>query len=98
MLPKHEKRVRFPPPAPIPKQNKKMKTSKQLFVIIALLGASFAFAAETKPAAPAGKKGGCCVKAETAGAACAHPCCVESAKAGKNCEKCGGTNVAATKK
>jgi hypothetical protein len=38
------------------------------------------------------------VKAETAGAACAHPCCVESAKAGKNCEKCGGTNVAATKK
>jgi hypothetical protein len=49
-----------------------MKTSKQLFVIIALLGASFAFAAETKPAAPAGKKGGCCVKAETAGAACAH--------------------------
>mgnify|MGYP000066426376 CR=1 FL=1 len=65
---------------------------------IALLGASFAFAADTKPAAPAGKKGRCCVKAETAGATCTHPCCVESAKAGKNCEKCGGTNVAATKK
>jgi hypothetical protein len=55
---------------------------------------SVAFASDAaKPApAPAGKKGGCCVKAEKAGKACDHPCCVESAKAGKNCEKCGGTN------
>jgi hypothetical protein len=75
-----------------------MKTSKRLFVIIALLGASFAFAAATKPAAPVGKKAGCCVKAEGAGAACTHGCCVEAAKAGKNCEKCKGTNVAEAKK
>jgi hypothetical protein len=75
-----------------------MKLSKSLFVIAALLGASIAFAAETKPAAPAGKKGGCCVKAEGAGKTCDHKCCVEAAKAGKNCEKCGGTNTAAVTK
>jgi hypothetical protein len=75
-----------------------MKSSKILFVIVALLGASFAFAADTKPAAPEGKKAGCCVKAEGAGAACTHGCCVEAAKAGKNCEKCKGTNVAEVKK
>ncbi len=75
-----------------------MKISKSLFVIAALLGASFAFAAEKAPAAPEGKRGGCCVKAEKAGNVCSHPCCVEAAKAGKNCEKCGGTNAAAEKK
>ena len=75
-----------------------MKIAKNLFVIAAMLGASLAFAVETKPAAPEGKKGGCCSKAESAGKTCEHKCCVESAKAGKNCEKCGGTNTAAVTK
>jgi hypothetical protein len=75
-----------------------MKSSKILFVIAAMIGATVAFAAETKPTAPAGKKAGCCVKAETAGKTCDHKCCVEAAKGGKNCETCKGTNVAAAAK
>ena len=59
-----------------------MKSSKILFVVAALISASFAFAADAaKDAAP--KKGKCCVKAETDG---------------KNCEKCGGTNAPAAAK
>jgi len=74
-----------------------MKTSKLLFVIASLMAASVAFAVEAKTEAPAGKPGGCCVKAEKAGKTCDHPCCVEATAAKKNCEKCGGTNVAAKK-
>jgi hypothetical protein len=33
---------------------------------------------------------GCCTKADAAGKTCAHACCVEAAKAGNNCTKCGG--------
>jgi hypothetical protein len=64
------------------------------FIAASAFSVAVAFAAEpAKPApAPAGKKGGCCVKAEKAGKACDHACCVEAAKAAKNCEKCGGTN------
>jgi len=71
-----------------------MKNSK-LFVALfstIVLAVSFSFAEPAKSPAPAGKKGGCCVKAEKGGAACTHACCVEATKAGKNCEKCGGTN------
>jgi hypothetical protein len=71
-----------------------MKTSKILFVIAALVSASFAFAADAKKDAPAGTKGKCCMKAEKEGKACGHECCVAAAKEGKNCEKCGGTNEA----
>ena len=69
-----------------------MKSSKILFVVAALISASFAFAADAaKDAAP--KKGKCCVKAEKEGKTCAHECCVAAAKEHKNCEKCGGTNA-----
>lgn len=71
-----------------------MKTSKILFVIAALVSASFAFAADVKKDAPAGTKGKCCMTAEKDGKACGHSCCVTAAKDGKNCEKCGGTNAA----
>jgi hypothetical protein len=76
-----------------------MKSFKVLFVLVALVSASFAFAEETK-SAPAAEshKGKCCAKAEKEGKACTHECCVEAAKAGKNCEKCGGTNAPAAKK
>ncbi len=55
-----------------------------------------AFAATEAPKAPApvGKKAACCVRATTDSKTCAHPCCVDAAKANKNCERCGGTNTA----
>jgi len=72
-----------------------MKLSKILFSLAAasVLTLGLLAADPAKPA-PAGKKGGCCVKAEKEGKTCSHPCCVEAAKAHKNCEKCGGTNPA----
>ena len=36
------------------------------------------------------KAGSCCDKAEKAGGACAHPCCVKAAAEGKVCERCNG--------
>lgn len=71
-----------------------MKNFKLLVALFStlVLAVSFSFAEPAKSPAPAGKKGGCCVKAEKDGAACTHGCCVEATKAGKNCEKCGGTN------
>ncbi len=75
-----------------------MKATKLLVAL--LLGSALtlgAFAAANAPTPPpAGKKAGCCVKAAADNnKACGHACCVEAAKANKNCEKCGGTNVAA---
>lgn len=65
------------------------------FAVMTALIAGVAFAAdEAKKEAPAGTPAGCCVKAEKNGAKCTHPCCVEAAKASKNCEKCKGTNEA----
>ena len=69
-----------------------MKTLPPLCVL-ALLAASFAFAAETTPApakeaAPKYKSGGCCQKGEKAGKKCTHPCCEKAEKDGKVCEKC----------
>ncbi len=76
-----------------------MKTSKILFVIAAMIGATVAFAAEVKKeTAPAAHAAGCCVKAEKDSKACAHACCVAAAKDGKNCEKCGGSGAIEAKK
>lgn len=76
-----------------------MKTYKILFVVAALIGASYAFAEEAKKdAAAEPHKGKCCAKAEKDGKACGHECCTTAAKDGKNCEKCGGTNAPAAKK
>ncbi len=62
------------------------KTTQSFLAIIALsfAAAGFAFAAESK----AGK---CCAAAAKDGKTCAHACCVEAAKAGDNCTKCGGS-------
>ncbi len=76
-----------------------MKSSKILFVIAAMIGATVAFAAEVKKDAPAGPHAAkCCVKAEKDGKTCGHECCVAAAKDGKNCEKCGGAGAMAAKK
>ena len=76
-----------------------MKSSKILFVLAAMIGATVAFAAEVKKeTATAAKVAGCCVKAEKDGKACGHACCVAAAKDGKNCEKCGGSGAIVAKK
>ncbi len=67
-----------------------MKSSKILAALVAasVLAVGLAFAADTK--APAAKVAGCCAKAQADGKACSHGCCVEAAKGGDNCTKCGG--------
>lgn len=49
----------------------------------------FTLALLAGPAAFAGDKN-CCESAKAEGKTCTHKCCVEAAKAGKACEKCGG--------
>ncbi len=73
-----------------------MKTLRILTVVALGSLLSFGlFAANDAPKAPAGKKAQCCVRAAADNnKACTHPCCVEAAKANKNCERCGGTNTA----
>lgn len=66
---------------------------KTLRLIIALGVVGFvvsARAADEKKEAPADKPAKCCAKAAADGKECTHGCCVEAAKAGNNCEKCGG--------
>jgi hypothetical protein len=53
------------------------------------------FAADTKTET---KVANCCAKAKTDGKTCAHACCVEAAKAGNNCTKCGGSGKIEVKK
>lgn len=69
-------------------QTKMKKSSKSFLAIIALslATAGFVFAAATES-----KVAGCCKKAQDAGKACDHPCCVAAAKDGNNCEKCKGS-------
>lgn len=80
-----------------------MKLSRSLLALFSasVLAAGVAFAAETatpKANHPPGKPGKCCAKAAKEGHACDHKCCVEAKAAGKNCEKCGGTNPAPAQK
>ena len=67
-----------------------MKSSKSFLALIALslATAGFVFAADK---AVENKVAGCCAKASADGKTCAHPCCVDAAKAGNNCEKCKGS-------
>jgi hypothetical protein len=75
------------------KLNPLLKTLAFTFVFVA--GA--VFAAETKKeAAPASKVAACCDTAAKDGKVCAHGCCVEAAKAGNNCTRCGGAGAIAT--
>jgi hypothetical protein len=64
-----------------------MKSIKSLVALVAIAAAGIAFAADKAE----NKVAGCCTKAGKEGKACAHACCVESAKAGNNCTKCGGS-------
>jgi hypothetical protein len=61
---------------------------KKSFLAIAL---SSLFAAGALFAADASKTAKCCADAKTSGKTCEHACCVEAAKAGNNCTKCGGS-------
>ena len=74
---------------------------KNLRLILALAAAAFVAAAvhaEDKPAAPESKVAKCCAKADAKGEKCSHECCVEAAKAGDNCAKCGGSGKVEPKK
>ena len=77
-----------------PKNPMKLSKFIPILALGLVLGSTVSFAAEAapSPAAPAGTKAKCCVKAEKAGEACKHECCEAAAKEHKNCEKCGGTN------
>ena len=68
-----------------------MKKSSKTFLALAiasLFAASWSFAADTKTES---KVANCCAKAQAAGKTCDHACCVEAAKNGMNCTKCGGS-------
>jgi len=63
-----------------------MSSTKSLLIIAAaFFAAGVAFAANETA-----KVAGCCAKAQASGKACGHACCVENAKKGDNCTKCGG--------
>ena len=67
-----------------------MKKSSKLvaaFAAFSILAAGALFAADKVE----NKTAGCCAKAQGEGKTCAHPCCVEAAKAGDNCTKCKGS-------
>jgi hypothetical protein len=75
---------------------KKSPKSILAFALISLFAAGFAFAAEgSKDAKPEAKVAGCCAKAKAEDKTCTHACCVEAAKAGNNCTKCGGAGAVA---
>lgn len=75
---------------------------KTIRLVLTLAVASFIAAAvqaeDQKADAPAPKQAKCCVKAEAKGEKCTHDCCVEAAKDGNNCEKCGGSGKIEPKK
>jgi hypothetical protein len=65
---------------------KKISNSFIALAVASLFSASVMFAADKAET----KVAGCCTKAQADGKTCSHACCVESAKAGNNCTKCGG--------
>jgi hypothetical protein len=66
----------------------KEETMKLIKTLSAL---AFALALVATPAlADEHKQGGCCKKATESGKECTHKCCVDAAKKGNECEKCGG--------
>jgi hypothetical protein len=72
-----------------------MKKSISLLAITAAFFAAGVFAAEK---AAETKVANCCTKAKADGKTCSHACCVEAAKAGNNCTKCGGSGKIETTK
>jgi hypothetical protein len=76
----------------------KFKNTLLAIVVASFLTAGLSFAADAQPAAPAAKVAGCCAKAAKDHKTCTHECCVAANKAGKNCEKCGGSGALEVKK
>jgi hypothetical protein len=74
---------------------KKFSNSLLALAVASLFSASVMFAAAEKSSES--KVAGCCTKAAAEGKTCAHACCVENAKAGNNCTKCGGAGKIAKK-
>jgi hypothetical protein len=66
---------------------KKFTNSLVAIAVASMFSAGVMFAADKTAES---KVAGCCTKAQADGKTCAHACCVESAKAGNNCTKCGG--------
>src|SRR4051812_24987540 len=79
-----------------PKKYMKKYKSLIAFAVVSMFAAGFGFAADAKKDDKAAAKvAGCCAKAKADGKACGHACCVEAAKAGNNCTKCGGSGAIA---
>ena len=74
-----------------------MKKSKSFvaLAVLSMFAAGLAFAADKTAES---KVAGCCTKAKADGKTCSHACCVEAAKAGNNCTKCGGSGPIAKEK
>ena len=70
-----------------------MKKSLSLLALTAAFFAAGVFAADKAE----NKIANCCAQATADGKTCAHACCVEAAKAGNNCTKCGGAGKAEKK-
>jgi hypothetical protein len=75
---------------------KKFTNSLVAIAVASLFSAGVMFAADKTTTES--KVAGCCTKAQADGKTCAHACCVEAAKAGNNCTKCGGSGKIAAKK
>jgi hypothetical protein len=76
---------------------KKFTNSLVAMAVASLFSAGVMFAATAEKTTES-KVAGCCTKAQADGKTCAHACCVEAAKAGNNCTKCGGSGKIAAKK
>ena len=74
---------------------KKFTNSLVAIAVASLFSAGVMFAQDKQAES---KVAGCCTKAQADGKTCAHACCVEAAKAGNNCTKCGGSGKIAAKK
>ena len=77
----------------------KFKNTLLAIVVASFVTAGISFAADAKKdAAAEAKVANCCAKAAKDHKACGHECCVAANKAGKNCEKCGGSGALEVKK
>jgi hypothetical protein len=75
-----------------------MKTIRLVLTLAVVSLVTAAVQAEEKKDAAAPHAAKCCAKAEGKGEKCSHDCCVEAAKAGDNCAKCGGEGKVEPKK
>lgn len=75
-----------------------MKNVRLVLLLAVTAFVAAAVQAEDKKDAPAGKPSKCCASADAKGEKCSHDCCVEAAKAGDNCKKCGGSGKTEPKK